>query len=101
MEFRLVPGRAGKDGNWRGTSAAHESGYLPVSIGWPVCRQFANPPRSARASVNPSFRSVSAARALVSSAGQLQYVTIGFPSLRNCSRLLVTASNGIDMAPGM
>jgi hypothetical protein len=48
------------------------SGYSPLPRPPAVCRHFWNPPSNARASESPSFRSVSAARALVSSAGQLQ-----------------------------
>lgn len=51
--------------------------------------------------LSPSIRSVSAARALVSSAFQLQYVTTGLARARSCSTLRSTDERGIQIAPGM
>ena len=49
----------------------------------------------------PNFRSVSAARALVSSAGQLQYVTNGRLSARKRATEASTVSRGISTALGI
>lgn len=73
----------------------------PLSTGFPAAFHLPNPPSSARASGIPDFLSVSAARALVSSAAQLQYVTTGFPSARSCSAAEATESRGSEMARGM
>jgi hypothetical protein len=52
----------------------------PVAIGFPSDRHFSNPPSTAHTSGKPRRRSSSAARALVCSATQLQYVATGLPS---------------------
>ena len=57
---------------------------------------------TARTSGKPSFRKSSAARALVCSAGQLQYVTIGLRSDRSCSRREGRSVSSIeDEGPGV
>lgn len=62
-------------------------------------RHASSPPRSAAAS-NPIFRSCRAARALVASSGQVQYVTIDWSRARFAAQFS-TSSGGTRTLPGM
>src|SRR5262249_25948834 len=75
--------------------------HLPFATGLPSDVHFTYPPVTARTSAKPTFRKSSAARALVCSAGQLQYVTIGLRSDRSCSRCEDKSASSIHNAPGM
>ena len=60
------------------SSVPNDQGSRPSRVAKPACFQESNPPASAEASIPAVFR-MSAAPALDSSAGHVQYVTIGFP----------------------
>ncbi len=81
--------------------AMYQRGVVPFTTGLPSLVHCGKPPVSARTFGMPSLPRSSAARALVCSAGQEQYVTIGrFSAFNSCAWLLRSVS-GIEIAPGM
>ena len=73
----------------------------PVTTGCPAPAQAAKPPRSAVTFFLPACSSMSAARALVASSRQLQYVTMGVVEFFHSAARAVTVSSGTETAPGM
>ena len=76
-------------------------GRSPTTTGYFAPAQPWNPPSSARTSFTPASLSVSAARALVCSAGHVQYVTTGLVAVLHSAAFAATVSSGTDTAPGM
>jgi hypothetical protein len=72
----------------------------PAALGYPWLVQAWNPPYSAETLVKPLFCRMSAAPALDSSLGHVQYVTIGlsFGRVLDIDSML---ANGMCNAPGM
>jgi len=75
-------------------------GFGPVFIGRPRLRHASRPPDNADTFVTPLFIRMSAAPALDSSAGHVQYVTIGFPFGKESACPSIDAI-GMPRAPAM
>ncbi len=73
---------------------------VPVSVGKPAFRQASRPPTRAATLLIPLFCMRSAARALDSSAGHVQYATIVL-SLGRYGAWLSTNDSGMCNEPGM
>ncbi len=95
---QYIQGVTGKHG--LSETIALFSSYFPLSIGCPACTQALNPPRIGVTLEKPLSISICAARALDSSAGQVQYGMIHEPGLSSPVRLGSSLS-GIDNAPVM
>jgi hypothetical protein len=75
--------------------------YLPSTIGLPSDVHFSQPlATDDHTSVSPACLSSSAARALVCSASQLQYVATGLPRARSSAVRSVSVLDGIHVARG-